>query len=111
MAASTAVKRESESTSKSSDFHPGAAPYGNFINYYSFNPTDNRIKFLSKDLVKQIFGTDADGEVSLLPISQQQHLEEEEQQRPSFTIFDVGCNSGVSCKLGNVLLTAPLDSM
>ncbi|XP_066305413.1 pre-miRNA 5'-monophosphate methyltransferase-like [Branchiostoma lanceolatum] len=28
------------------EFSPGAAPFGNFINYYSFNPPENRLKLL-----------------------------------------------------------------
>ncbi|XP_077997816.1 pre-miRNA 5'-monophosphate methyltransferase-like [Glandiceps talaboti] len=35
-------------------FHPGAAPFGNFINYYSFNPVENRIKLMQDKLVKEI---------------------------------------------------------
>jgi hypothetical protein len=29
---------------------PGAARFGNFINYYQFNPPENRLKFLPANL-------------------------------------------------------------
>ncbi|XP_051549344.1 pre-miRNA 5'-monophosphate methyltransferase-like isoform X1 [Myxocyprinus asiaticus] len=48
---------------------PGAAPYGNFINYYSFNPPQNR--------------------VSLIPASLLEHISSQ-----TVLILDVGCNSG-----------------
>uniref|UniRef100_A0A3P8STP4 RNA methyltransferase n=1 Tax=Amphiprion percula TaxID=161767 RepID=A0A3P8STP4_AMPPE len=51
---------------------PGAAPYGNFINYYTFNPPDNRL--------------------SLIPTSLLQDLGLSGQQ--TTLILDVGCNSG-----------------
>ncbi|XP_002734672.1 pre-miRNA 5'-monophosphate methyltransferase-like [Saccoglossus kowalevskii] len=35
-------------------FHPGAAPFGNFINYYSFNPPENRIKLLPNNFLQKI---------------------------------------------------------
>lgn len=53
---------------------PGAAPYGNFINYYSFNPPENRL--------------------SLIPASLLQDLGYRDEHRPTL-ILDVGCNSGV----------------
>lgn len=52
--------------------HPGAAPYGNFINYYTFNPPENRL--------------------SLIPHSILQDLEYTPSQ--TLVILDVGCNSG-----------------
>lgn len=51
---------------------PGAAPYGNFINYYTFNPPENRL--------------------SLIPASLLQDLDLNPQQKT--LILDVGCNSG-----------------
>lgn len=53
---------------------PGAAPYGNFINYYSFNPPENRL--------------------SLIPASLLQDLGYRDEHQPTL-ILDVGCNSGV----------------
>lgn len=53
---------------------PGAAPYGNFINYYSFNPPENRL--------------------SLIPASLLQDLGCRDEHQPTL-ILDVGCNSGV----------------
>lgn len=52
---------------------PGAAPYGNFINYYTFNPPENRL--------------------SLIPATLLQDLGYRDQNT---LILDVGCNSGVS---------------
>jgi len=54
---------------------PGAAPYGNFINYYSFNPPENRLGLIPEALLENIgFGSDRSERVLML---------------------DVGCNSGV----------------
>lgn len=55
-------------------FDPGAAPFGNFINYYTFNPPENRL--------------------SLIPASLLQDLGFSRDQQ-STLILDVGCNSGV----------------
>lgn len=52
---------------------PGAAPYGNFINYYSFNPPENRLSLIPPALLRDLGYSD---ETTL--------------------IVDVGCNSGVS---------------
>ncbi|XP_032370063.1 pre-miRNA 5'-monophosphate methyltransferase [Etheostoma spectabile] len=52
---------------------PGAAPYGNFINYYTFNPPDNRLSLIPATLLQDLgYG---DGHETTL-------------------ILDVGCNSG-----------------
>ena len=51
---------------------PGAARYGNFINYYSFNPPDNRLQNIPDDLV------------SLISVPHE-----------PMTVLDVGCNAGV----------------
>ncbi|CAI5686834.1 pre-miRNA 5'-monophosphate methyltransferase isoform X1 [Oreochromis niloticus] len=50
---------------------PGAAPYGNFINYYSFNPPENRLSLIPPALLRDLGYSD---ETTL--------------------ILDVGCNSG-----------------
>lgn len=51
---------------------PGAAPYGNFINYYSFNPPENRLGLIPEALLENIgFGSER------------------------VLMLDVGCNSGV----------------
>ena len=52
---------------------PGAARFGNFINYYQFNPPENRLKFLPANLS------------SLLDL-----------KKEPITVLDVGCNAGVS---------------
>lgn len=57
-----------------SKFEPGVAKFGNFINYYQFNPPDNRISLMPIDFC------------NLTEIS---HLN-------SVLCLDVGCNTGVS---------------
>lgn len=57
-----------------STFNSGAAPFGNFINYYTFNPPEKRIDFLPKDLLQVISG---------------------ESRKKSVTVLDIGCNAGV----------------
>ncbi|XP_035518646.1 pre-miRNA 5'-monophosphate methyltransferase [Morone saxatilis] len=52
---------------------PGAAPYGNFINYYTFNPPENRLSLIPATLLQDLGYSDG----------------------PQTTlILDVGCNSG-----------------
>ena len=53
--------------------NPGAARFGNFINYYEFNPPENRLKFLPSNLSSML------GAVT-----------------PPLAVLDVGCNAGVS---------------
>ena len=55
---------------------PGAARQGNFINYYSFNPAENRVKHLPLDLL-------------------QSNLEPRSSDG-SILCLDIGSNSGVS---------------
>ncbi|KAM9408171.1 pre-miRNA 5'-monophosphate methyltransferase [Pholidichthys leucotaenia] len=52
---------------------PGAAPYGNFINYYTFNPPENRLSLIPATLLQDL-GCSDEEETTL--------------------ILDVGCNSG-----------------
>ena len=55
---------------------PGAARQGNFINYYSFNPAENRVKHLPLDLLQSnLEPGSSDGRILCL---------------------DIGSNSGVS---------------
>lgn len=55
---------------------PGAALYGNFINYYSFNPPENRLDLIPELLLENIgFGSER------------------------VLMLDVGCNSGVRISL------------
>ncbi|XP_029357372.1 pre-miRNA 5'-monophosphate methyltransferase [Echeneis naucrates] len=51
---------------------PGAAPYGNFINYYTFNPPENRLSLIPNTLLQDL--SPSGGRTTL--------------------ILDVGCNSG-----------------
>ncbi|CAJ1050306.1 LOW QUALITY PROTEIN: pre-miRNA 5'-monophosphate methyltransferase [Xyrichtys novacula] len=62
-----------ESVEEDTNEDPGAAPYGNFINYYTFNPPENRL--------------------SLIPVTLLQDLGYRDGQRDTL-ILDVGCNSG-----------------
>eukprot|EP00064_Thunnus_orientalis_P023256 superscaffoldBa00008611_g23490 len=50
---------------------PGAAPYGNFINYYTFNPPENRLSLIPDTLLQDLGYS---GSTTLM--------------------LDVGCNSG-----------------
>ncbi|XP_026204294.1 pre-miRNA 5'-monophosphate methyltransferase isoform X1 [Anabas testudineus] len=52
---------------------PGAAPYGNFINYYTFNPPENRLSLIPATLLQDLGFSDG---------------------RQTTLILDVGCNSG-----------------
>ena len=52
---------------------PGAARFGNFINYYSFNPPENRLQFLPESFT------------SLLG-----------PENSPTCVLDIGCNSGVN---------------
>ena len=54
---------------------PGAARFGNFINYYSFNPPENRLKSIPDNLLTLI---DSDSPICIL---------------------DIGCNAGVGVKI------------
>ena len=53
---------------------PGAAPYGNFINYYTFNPPENRLSLLPNTLFQDLGYRDI---------------------HQTMLMLDVGCNSGV----------------
>ncbi|KAM3877803.1 pre-miRNA 5'-monophosphate methyltransferase [Diretmus argenteus] len=52
---------------------PGAAPYGNFINYYTFNPPENRLSLIPTTLLRDLGYGDT---------------------RHATLLLDVGCNSG-----------------
>nr|XP_046239105.1 pre-miRNA 5'-monophosphate methyltransferase [Scatophagus argus] len=52
---------------------PGAAPYGNFINYYTFNPPENRLSLIPATLLQDLGYSD---------------------HHQTTLILDVGCNSG-----------------
>ena len=54
---------------------PGSARFGNFINYYSFNPPERRVKLIPSTLLSDCFGGN---------------------ERDTLLALDVGCNSGVS---------------
>ena len=55
---------------------PGTARYGNFINYYSFNPPESRIGLIPKDLLNTVCDFS--------------HTRSE-----IISVLDVGCNAGV----------------
>lgn len=54
--------------------NPGAVQYGNFINYYEFNPPSNRITLLPSHIWSATPNTTED----------------------TFLALDIGCNAGVS---------------
>ncbi len=56
------------------DKEPGTARFGNFINYYKFNPADERIDRIPQCLVETVLQEVTDKVLCL----------------------DIGCNSGVS---------------
>jgi len=58
---------------------PGTALYGNFINYYSFNPAEKRTSLLPHNLLQQI-------------LTDKKLLSAEEPSKVS--VLDLGCNSG-----------------
>ncbi|ESO02601.1 hypothetical protein HELRODRAFT_155848 [Helobdella robusta] len=66
-------------------FDPGAARNGNFINYYSFNPPSERLKFIPKDLLIQVCWENCEA---------RQEYKYEDSGRKVFLLLDVGCNSG-----------------
>ncbi|XP_038048883.1 pre-miRNA 5'-monophosphate methyltransferase-like [Patiria miniata] len=67
-------------------FHPGAAPFGNFINYYSFNPPEKRIRFLPDDLLRVISNVG---------------------RKRNVAVLDVGCNAGNLTEALYLHLTKP----
>ena len=56
-------------------FVPGKAQFGNFINYYQFNPPSNRIDLFRDSFIKYV---------------------QDEMPGEGVVCLDVGCNSGVS---------------
>ena len=56
------------------DREPGTAKFGNFINYYSFNPARRRIDLISVTILRQVLKETTDRVLCL----------------------DIGCNSGVA---------------
>lgn len=61
---------------------PGSARYGNFINYYSFNPPERRVKLIPATFLRDCFGSCEHGTLLAL---------------------DIGCNSGVRNPFGATL--------
>ncbi|KAM6927843.1 pre-miRNA 5'-monophosphate methyltransferase [Xenentodon cancila] len=72
MATSTCL--ESGDAADETRNEPGSAPYGNFINYYTFNPPENRLSLIPATLLKDLRGGAGSDEDTV--------------------ILDVGCNSG-----------------
>ncbi|KAM9860146.1 pre-miRNA 5'-monophosphate methyltransferase [Aulostomus maculatus] len=70
MATCESVVKVSDAVDEIND--PGAAPYGNFINYYTFNPPENRLGLIPATLLRDLgYG----------------------EHQPTL-VLDVGCNSG-----------------
>ncbi|XP_036414923.1 pre-miRNA 5'-monophosphate methyltransferase [Colossoma macropomum] len=78
-----------ESSAETED--PGAAPHGNFINYYTFNPPENRLSLIPASLLGELGGR---------------------RESETVLMLDVGCNSGdLSIALYKHLLQEqPLES-
>ncbi|KAI1900012.1 hypothetical protein AGOR_G00067830 [Albula goreensis] len=68
------VVAESDVNDEPNVTDPGAAPYGNFINYYTFNPPENRLCLIPNTLLNDIGYSTKSHETIL--------------------VLDVGCNSG-----------------
>ncbi|KFM72901.1 putative methyltransferase BCDIN3D, partial [Stegodyphus mimosarum] len=62
---------KSENSQNSEKFEPGAARFGNFINYYSFNSVSKRLEAIPSDLLSQL-------QLNIHPV----------------VCLDIGCNSG-----------------
>lgn len=59
---------------------PGAARRGNFVDYYRFNPAENRVKHIPTDLLAATISASPEAPATDRKI----------------TCLDVGCNTGVS---------------
>ncbi|XP_056130204.1 pre-miRNA 5'-monophosphate methyltransferase [Lampris incognitus] len=82
-----ALARGSEGAAAGKADEPGAAPHGNFINYYTFNPPENRLTLIPATLLQDL-GCGHSGRATLM--------------------LDVGCNSGeLSFALYKHLLKKP----
>ncbi|XP_053560992.1 RNA 5'-monophosphate methyltransferase [Bombina bombina] len=68
-----------EAAQPSSYLDPGAAPYGNFPNYYSFHPPETRVSLLPPGLLRKLF---------------QKPLETKGNGVSPVLGLDVGCNTG-----------------
>ncbi|XP_072034413.1 pre-miRNA 5'-monophosphate methyltransferase-like [Amphiura filiformis] len=77
MAAPSVAKVDGKHMGKQSTFHPGAAPYGNFINYYTFNPPIRRLQFIPTDMLDRI--------LDAIKVANHDAVA---------TVLDVGCNTG-----------------
>ena len=56
---------------------PGSARFGNFINYYHFNPAERRLKLLTPTFSSDLCLSD-------------------DRVASTLHVLDIGCNSGVS---------------
>ena len=70
------MREDCDSVGEAGSKDPGAARHGNFINYYTFNPPENRLKHIPDTLLANLGVTDS-------PIC----------------ILDIGCNAGVGVSL------------
>jgi hypothetical protein len=79
---------EEQKNEDSEVFAPGAAQYGNFINYYEFNPPSNRLALFQKNSF-------CDFLFSHSSISSS-HQQDKATEDPLICCLDIGCNTGVS---------------
>ncbi|KAM4796073.1 RNA 5'-monophosphate methyltransferase [Rhinophrynus dorsalis] len=76
---------------------PGAAPYGNFPNYYSFNPPESRISLLPAGLLSKLLRRTTGTDSRVEPVTPLLGL-------------DIGCNTGdLSAALYSHLLKSTTD--
>lgn len=66
-------------------FEPGAATFGNFINYYTFNPPEQRISLFQKDFCDFLLKNRSSSATPTVLTD-----------TPILCSLDIGCNSGVS---------------
>jgi len=76
---------EEQKSEDSEVFTPGAAQYGNFINYYEFNPPNNRLSLFKKSSFSDF----------LFSSSHHQQGNVKATEDPLICCLDIGCNTGV----------------
>ena len=72
------------------NFNPGAARFGNFINYYQFNPAEKRLVHLPENLAEIIQKTNGKTESD-----------------QALLCLDIGCNTGVSLNINLYFIILP----
>lgn len=78
---------EEQKNEDSEVFAPGAAQYGNFINYYEFNPPSNRLALFQKNSFSDFLFSHSSISSS--------HQQDKATEDPLICCLDIGCNTGV----------------